>query len=498
MSPFVIPAGMLEARFQEPQREVVEQRLIVEWNRKRVELKPKRLIFTEGVVARYDGIVCKANSITLYLEESEGYGIAEGDVELIDVDGTLKASKFVFNWREGTGSATDATGHAFRFMLSARTATVEPNIWKLEDASFTPCHGEERPLIRVDAKAVEVTSGRNGIARNPSFYLWGRKVLELPSYRFAVGPRRKGLALPNVSLSRNAELGVSWSPTFAIGRSTGASVLAQWFSRSAIGGAIELGYSPGAYRLPQNTFSERFAFGYFQNVNARSIAEESAFEGEPHLGFSVGAALRQSPPARRSQDLYTAPFDFGFGAGGRVGAVDGSAYARYQRIGRDGGPYLSRSTLGASALTTVNLRGAINFYARADAQTFLQPGRDFAWALGTVGVQAEFKPVRFGLALGKGAEWGSPALAIDPLFSKNHLLARVDLTEGPAKVAFLSKYDLDTKRWFDHEVAWRQVAGCLEPYIVWRKFPNSLNFGLRLRTDELFEAIDRRLKRRTP
>ncbi|MCX7799392.1 MAG: hypothetical protein N2109_03515, partial [Fimbriimonadales bacterium] len=53
-------------------------------------------------------------------------------------------------------------------------------------------------------------------------------------------------------------------------------------------------------------------------------------------------------------------------------------------------------------------------------------------------------------------------------------------------------YDLERRSWYDYGFRLQQAAGCVEPYVIWRKFPEDLTFGVNLRLDELTDWVRRR------
>lgn len=494
--PFItLPEGILQQLPQKPQLEVIDGTLTVEWNHKRVELNPRRLVFSDGVIARYDGTECRAKSLILYLEDAERFGVAEGDVQIIDPDGTVKASKFVFDWRNRTGSATDLEGQSYRFSVSGREATVTKNQWKLTEAVLSPC-SESPPLFQLRARSVEVTDAKRGVARSASLYVRGKKLISLPTYRFYLGPRKEGLALPTVSMNRDGTVGAAWASSIGVARNVGLSTSIQAFPKRPLGGAFEVGYSPGNYRLPLSTFSERSPFGFLENVNNASLQSEFDQITAGYMGLSVGAALNQGIPGRQTRDTITAPYELGFGLAGRANLLGYATQARLQRIGLSGGPYRSRLAFAGTVVGLTAVGRATEAFVRFDNESYLGSGDNYAWLSSTVGISQKVSSgLRVSASYSRTLDVGSPFLQTDMPFTMESVNTRIDLLGKATKVSFLSKYDPRRGRFYDHELSLKQVSGCLEPFVVWRKFPSSLNFGVRLRTDELFEAIDRRVKK---
>ncbi|HMS54300.1 MAG TPA: hypothetical protein PKA27_02775 [Fimbriimonadaceae bacterium] len=494
--PFItLPEGILQQLPQKPQVEVVDGTLVVEWNHKRVEVNPKRLIFSEGVVARYDGTECRAKSLVLYLEDTERFGVAEGDVQIVDPDGTLRATKFVFDWRNRTGSATDVYGSAYRFSVSGREAVVESNRWRLSDAVLSPC-AESPPLLEIRASSIEVTDAKRGVARRASLFFRGKRVVTVPTYRFNLGPRKEGIAFPTVSMNRDGTVGAAWASSFGLSRGLGLSASIQAFPQRPLGGALEFGYSPGNFRLPLSTFSERSPYGFLENVNNLSLRSEFEQITAQYRGLTIGGALNQGIPGRQTRDTLTAPLEVGFGLAEGNKTVGYAAQAKYQRIGYTDGPFRSRLSLGATVIGLESVNPRTDAFLRLDTESYLGSGDNYGWVSGTFGVShSPSKWLRLSGSYTRAADTGNPFLQTDLPFTMESINTRFDLIGGSTKVSFLSKYDPRRSRFYDHELSLKQVAGCLEPFVIWRKFPSSLNFGIRLRTDDLFEAIDRRIRR---
>ena len=106
--------------------------------------------------------------------------------------------------------------------------------------------------------------------------------------------------------------------------------------------------------------------------------------------------------------------------------------------------------------------------------------------------------VRMGGAPVYGSHVGEPTFDIDRLFATRAFHGRLDFDFGTTRLSFLTKYDLDRRKWYDNEIGLSQVAGPIEPFVTFREFPRTVTFGVRLRAEQAFDKLRQRLENRTP
>jgi len=472
----------------------VEGGLVVQWQHKQVQLRPRKLIFSGGVVARYGVTEVRCDTLTLELEGERREGTAQGSVQVIDPDGTLNAKEATFDWKEGKGKVVDALGMAHRFELKAAKIEFDPKRWSLDDVTLTSRY-EPTPLFALHSTRLEATPFGRGTAYKASLYFFGQRLVTLPRYRFSLNKNERTWRLPSVSLGRQGGLGASWGSDFAVGGRGNLALGLQTFPGTAFGGAVDLQATVSGRDLVHllTTFGDRDALNYFGNIYVDSPESEWEARGRRRTTVGLSSSLSQTVPGRRTTAVYTAPIEGAVEVGGDWEGLAWSGQVRAQQIREESGPSSNRGIVGFS-LGPKPSRG-VSLHARLDAQGYWQPGEDYAWVKGELGVVVPVSArSRFGVAYAATAHSGVPMLQIDPPYADRSLMARFDLGDGPTKISFLAKYDLESKRWYDHEVALRQLAGCVEPFFVWRRFPSSLNIGIRLRVDELFDALRKREK----
>jgi hypothetical protein len=89
-------------------------------------------------------------------------------------------------------------------------------------------------------------------------------------------------------------------------------------------------------------------------------------------------------------------------------------------------------------------------------------------------------------------EFGNPLFEIDRLYSRQNFNLRADYKRGPYTTSLIWKYDLDRRKWYDTEYSFALASGSFEPFIGGRLFPKTVVFGVRLRTQDIFDRLSSR------
>jgi hypothetical protein len=133
---------------------------------------------------------------------------------------------------------------------------------------------------------------------------------------------------------------------------------------------------------------------------------------------------------------------------------------------------------------------------RVDTSQFL--GKNgFGWVRAFAGLYFEPTPLlRVAGGVVTSKSFGTPDFFFDQLTAERGFHLRADLNLGATQISYLTKYDTRLK-WYDREYIISQVAGCFEPFILYRQFPSDYRFGLRLRLDNFYDILQRRNFRRT-
>lgn len=471
--------------------------LVVEYRQSRIDVANRRTEFTGGVTARYGLTVVRADRLSLDMEARNG--VAEGAVRLDDPDGMLTAARLEFNWRDRTGSADEAELMVGNVKVRVRLIEVLPDQWTLYDAWATPC-GERRPALVASSRKVVLRPGRSGRASSPKLSLFGVSLGTIPfADRFSLDNRVTGLRLPSITSRRGEGLGVSWASSVLVNDQTSLSASYIKFPKSEASFGAGLAWSAVSPTkstgliYPRTELSERFAESYFDNIGNEDPAAEHAYLGAERRTLAASSLWNQGVRGRwEDSDTITKRFEAAGEAGGDFGWGLGFLQLRYQSIQPSRSePFRDRLALHSSAATKpLNLARGLTAGYRLDLGAYAE---GFSWARSVASMVYEPVPgYRAGIAWIAGGSKGRPRYAFDRLYSQKGLHLRGDARIGPLSLSGLFKYDFDQKRWYDHEYLVSIVAGCFEPFIIWRQFPSDVKFGVRLRTDALTKKLGKR------
>jgi len=482
--------------------ENVDDVLTVEWHRKSIRPADGAVVFSGGVIARYGVTELRTDTLTLYQSESRREGIAEGQVILIDPDGTAHAERLEFNWGTQTASGSGVKIAVSGLFLDADSVDIKPGEWVLTGVTAKPEPGQ-RPSLSVRAPRVVYRPGKTGRAYRASFSVFGNRLITLPSYDFGGKRGSDGLRPPSISVSGG--WGINWRSSALIDDRTRLGGGFRARRGDWPGAQAELTRSllprnePGTLRPPLNDFGERFAYGYFDSLLVRRPSMERDVVAARRSSVTLATTYNQSMTARFNERLYSKPLELIFEEGREVGSFGLLANARYQSIREERGRNENRAALmGAVLAPPVMLGGGLETHLRLDAATFL--GRDrYSWTQIQGGlVYRPSHQLRLGAAYVAATQNGRALFENDQLFSMRAFHGRMDVDFGSTRVSFLTKFDFDRRKWYDNEIGFSQVAGPIEPFVVFREFPRTVSFGVRFRADEVFDRIQRRISGEPP
>lgn len=476
--------------------------LTIEWHHKMVFAREHRVEFTGGAIAKFGPTTITAEKITLWLTDTRREGEAQGQVHLDDPIGHIDGDLIDFNWTKKTGEGKNVSIVADDARISADTIHMTEKGWEMTNAYATP-FSQKHPVFETKAPKIVIKAGSSVKATKPSFYLFKKKVITLPSYKFGLGNRGGGgISLPAVSYSAGAGFGFSWRNDFQLDDRT--DILAGFAARQQTATGANVQYSRSM--LPSNgiidnippisDLNERFFWGYFDNVYVRTPRDEEAFVNSKRQTIAVGAALNQGSVGRRQDALFTKPAELIYEASSAFDGFHFIGQGRLQSIRQESGPNNDRGMLtGILATPPITLARGLRTSVRLDGTAYLQGGGDFEWGQAQLGlIYDTSRYVRFGAAYVYGGEQGRPIFEADRLFSAHAVHLRTDLDLGHTHLNVLSKFDTDGRDWYDTEFGVSQQVGILEPYFIYRQFPKGYSFGLRLRVDSIVDALERRQK----
>ncbi|HVL38202.1 MAG TPA: hypothetical protein VM328_02315 [Fimbriimonadaceae bacterium] len=503
-------AALVCAGAQEPDPEArstqqpIDETLRVEGARVRASLDPRVLIYEEGVKAYYDVTTVEADRLTLYLDPEQRRGVAEGNVVLRDPAGMAFADRLEFSWRDKTATGENLRVESGGAILTAERANIVPGRWELLNVTATTC-GRERPFYSVRSPRIVIVPGQRGVARNPSLYILGNRIITLPQANFSLDRRVVGVRLPGISFKRGSGLGITWSSGVMLDDHTSVTAGLSSYPNRLPGYGAEVARSaipPTAETgpiTPQSELAERFSYGYFEHIGVRTPGHEHNFVSQSRDTMSVGSFWNLNVESRRGTQTMSKPIELAYERSLPLGAVSSIHQVRVHNIKEHRGP--SRTRLMTQHLAgpgPVPLAKGLDAHLRLNASAFLNGDSLYGW--GRLQVGAVYQPLpqlRLGAAYMFAGDMGDALYASDRLYSTRAWHLRGDLDLGPTRLSVLGKYDVGERRWYDHEYSLSQVIGCFEGYVLWRQFPSDYRFGLRLRADLFFEALQNRSFNRT-
>lgn len=427
-------------------------------------------------------------------------GVAEGNVLLTDPDGTVKASRLEFNWDLKTGSATDVEAKIAGVLIKAREALIAPGRYELLDAEGTSCPD----IYYLRSRRVVIRPAEKAVIERPRFSVGPLRLPTLPNQSVSMDQRVTGFRLPTLSFRRGVGMGITWNSGILLDTRTALTAGFNVFPETLPSYGLEIARSDvpptrsTGLISPRSELSERFSYGYFENVTIKSPENEAGYLSAQRSTISLGSYWNQRALTRTGEARFSKLIDVAYERGGKRGDIAAVGQLRAQHIRQDDGPFRSRLVAQAAVgLKPLAPAHGLSSLVRLDLRADLSEDSTFGWARLQLG--AIFQPtrqIRIGAAYMLGAETGRAEFEVDRLYSTNAFHARADLDLGPTKVSYLAKYDFERKKWYDREYSISQVMGCLEPYVLWRQFPSDYRIGLRLRIDDFLGLLSRRDFRR--
>jgi lipopolysaccharide export system protein LptA len=486
-----------------PSRIQLDEDLVVSSESSHFDPLTQTFTFSRGVVATYGVTTVRADRLVIHNASGDQNGEAVGHVQLEDPDVNMTAENLRFSWKPEarTGHAENAVIHIANVTLRVKRAEIKPEQWDLYDVSGTACRNDP-PFIEARTRHLVVHPGKSGKAVRPTLYVLGNRIVSLPDRSFNLNPKTEGFNLPALSYRRGAGLGISFQSGFLLTPQTNLAVSAGVFPGSLPGYGATLTRSllpeerVNNIVTPASELGERFRTGYLENIQVTSPDQERRSLRNEKRSIAVSSVWNQGSVARGTRVSYSKPLEGVYEVGGAADDIGFIGQARMQTIRANNGPIHTRLLLsGTAGITPRPIAANLDLVGRVDTSLFL--GTNFGWVRGSAGLV--YHPVPQ-VALAGGAflsqEFGSTIFEVDRLYAKNGFVFRADFNLGPTKFSYMQKWD-QTLGWFDREYTASQVVGCLEPFVLYRKYPNDYNFGVRFRLDEFYDVLRRRDFRRS-
>jgi hypothetical protein len=337
----------------------------------------------------------------------------------------------------------------------------------------------------------------------PSLSLFGAHILTWPRQTFNLDPRATGLRLPNLEY-RSGTVGLNWVAGTLVDHHSTVEWHGDAFRGSYPGAGIEYNRSfiPANQAVglitPRTELNQRFDFGYFDTVLVKTPGAEIDAVDRPRntvavqTDFNAGVSGRGAP-----NETFSFPVEFNYERSGRVGSLGNLSDFRLETIRDVRQATKTRGEYESSwELPSKRLGRNVFTLSRVDGEAI---GGDHAFGWARLSGGLVFQPVRW-LTLSAGAmaaaETGTPDFDIDPLVYRNGAFGRADYELGPRRLSLMTRYD-SRLGWFDDEVLFTQAMGTLEAYLVYRKYPSDLRYGVLLRINQIADVLKRRNFSRT-
>lgn len=459
-----------------------------------------KVTFQQGVRATFSSEVLTADTLVLYPQDEKGE--ASGHVVLTDAAGLLSADNLDFSWKAGAkgGSGQNAHLDLAGVMIDAQTYQSIPGDPPTEvftNVVGTSCANEKTPLYTIHSPKVIFYPGKEGIIRHPTIYLFGHRIVTLPTHTFTLDPRVKGIGIPGLVFGRG-KFGILWAPSKLIDDRTALSIDVRSFkgehftADAYVSRSFEQADKAPSLITPHSDLSERFTTSYFDNIRVQTPEVGGANLRAYRNDLSLGSTWNHGSTNDQSPNIYSKLLEGIYEVGGPKGRYGYQASLRAQDIRINGDPFRTRLA-AAGTVGTPSYRVTKNVFAigRLDASTFLG-STAFGWARAEAGLYAT--PTRWltlSAGFAHGNEAGKAIFPADHLLIRNEAFGRADYNLGPRQFSILFKRDFDRNDWYREYMA-KQVVGCLEFSVVSRQFPRTYQLGVTLRLDEFLSLLHSR------
>ena len=470
-----------------------------------IEASTQTYRFDDGVVAKYGLTVLKADHLVVVTRGNLLLDATDA-VQLVDPLFEIKSSHLALNY-DGAGrhgSITDTNMRIGRATIRAKSVTIEPKEWVFTDAWGTSCYDTPR-LYAIRARSVVIHPGDEAIARSASLDVLGKHIITLPERSVNLDPDATSTNLPVLGYRTGAGVGLDWNNVFPLSTTSKVSFGSSYYHSFAPSYNVVYTKSliPAENGLkvptPQSDVQRRFGYAYNERVESADPDSDLKFLRRVRQAVSVGASLNETSTASTSNVPFTKLGDFAYETSGPV---------------RAGGYLLtSRIQFAREANTAVHPRAVIRGtyspgHAKPSKQTFLMPRIEYGGFFGVSTYSWVQADLGFAKVVNKHLTWGVngfmststgvPQFSFDQLIARNGVDGRVDLHFGGTNISVLEKWSA-TGHWFEPEFRVSQVAGCVEPFLIYHRFTHDFRIGVKMRMEDVFRVFkDRNEPEKSP
>ncbi|BBO24285.1 conserved hypothetical protein [Candidatus Nitrosymbiomonas proteolyticus] len=496
----LVPTGLAALLGAQQGVDRFEGELTVTWRTKTIDVERKSVIFAGEVKAVYGVSTVYCDRLEIRSSESESYAVASGNVRLEDPDARMSSDSFEFDWKQRTGAAQNVQLLLGSLAVWAGRISVSGSRWELFDSKVVVCE-QQGKMLGAQIRKAEVEVGRRAILRGASLIVMNGKWLTLPRYEAQLDPDQAGFRWPTLAYEKDSGMGTRWSSDLRLSPSSmfvfDVTSYPKRLPSSLYGLSLDLDPARSGVRLaPQSDLNERFQGSFLDNVAVSSPQDEQDSMSVRRRFLSVSSVWNQKVPGFPGMRV-SEPWQLAYAHSGATQLGAFSLDARYQQIGIAGERYEHRANVRlAFRGRTASLASGFAPYWGFDGQWF-GGGDDYSWVRATGGLiwQAPGGP-RVAVGYAHTLFRGDPSFPFDAPGPAELALTRLDWRLGPRTLSVLGQWDVRADRWHKTEVRFAQVAGCFEPFVLWREQTRQFTVGVTLRPLEVLTQLEQRLASR--
>lgn len=502
----VIPQDRPRLELRDPDRPEGPP-VIVEFDKMTWDAAERIHRLSGNVVATYETL--RLTSAEAEIDDTKKIARFRTGVTVVEPDlGTLSAEEITIRYAKTAeggqeGIATGIVMDVFEGHFEATELRMRQGRFEMRGAKITMCD-RENPDFLIGIDRISVVPERNAFARNAYLQL-GRSVrVPVPFFNVGLNPQQTGFQLPQPDMGENFELGYRWRNVLQLSSQSAflyeqnGKLDEEPYVNAQLAVTTKLRKGSEAKRMIaiRNEDRERFLNGYWDNVTTLTPEQEAESLSQDEIDFFVGRTTNFRTSARPGdRERIEREWYVGAQAAGDFGGLLAQANIRY-------GSIRSRDTLiedeRFEAFSTLllpewPLSDGLSLRVRADAAAFAGEASAYGWVRPMVGLISRPRPgITFSLGYFQAVDFGDALFNADRLYSEHGLHFRADFDLPATDISLLLKYDFDKADLYDVEVSVGQVAHCIRPFVTYRKFPGSFQFGFTLRADKLFDALKRK------
>ena len=429
---------------------------------------------------------------------------ATGHVALLDPEGSLTASMLTLKFaaRAETAEAENVNASIAGAKFSAKRMLISRTEWQFEDVQGTTCRNQ-LPLYQVRSRKITIRTSDGGRIQRPSLYLFGKRIVDLPTQKFNLDKRVQGVRIPSVSLRKDTGLGVAWSGSALVSKDTSLAGYIGSFKRAwpTFGLAYSKSFLPSSadqgQLVPRDELSDRFEYSWFETIDVNRPEDERRYLSARRQTAAIASEWNRVSRNGTGEVRVSKAIDAVYERSEPVGNFAYYSQVRLQHVRAERESFRPRAVmLGSVALPKLELAPNVLLQTRLDSSVYASK-RLFGWARFSSGVSYQpSKMLAVGLSYLSGNEFGDEDFRVDALQFRQGWNARVDLDLGSTRFRYLTKHDAG-RGWYDAQLSIYQVVGCLELFVVSKKFDKDFRFGFKIRVDQFVDLLQRRDFQRT-